>query len=304
MLFSSRQYADLEIQVNIDSNSGQGSAKFNIPALVANMPNDLVHSLEGTQWHLQLVWSIPQKFTSVTVEYDSGTFTLSSNPQTPTSTITRASSSSTAQVATSTAGIGGQVTVTTTPGPTATLVESSEVPGGLSTAAKAGIGAGVGVVALIALVALFFFFWRHKKNRSRAAPAGMAYSHANEVDSRDLHTEKEMNVVTGGGVYSPIERHTGFESPPPAQHVRDPYTSEQYHSQEPSPNEGMPPEQPRDWQGGDAQAAYENVPLAPVSLTAAHLQEPGMTAEEIARLDEEERRIDEAIAEAERRRKP
>jgi hypothetical protein len=39
------------------------------------------------------------------------------------------------------------------------------------------------------------------------------------------------------------------------------------------------------------------------ALQAPFLSEPGMSAEEVARLEEEERRIDEAIAEAEEERK-
>ena len=40
----------------------------------------------------------------------------------------------------------------------------------------------------------------------------------------------------------------------------------------------------------------------PIAAPVHHLHEPGMSEEEVARLEEEERRLDEAIAEAERRR--
>lgn len=49
-------------------------------------------------------------------------------------------------------------------------------------------------------------------------------------------------------------------------------------------------------------AAVQRKPVGAASGPTHHLREPGMTDEEVARLEEEERRLDEAIAEAERRR--
>jgi hypothetical protein len=51
-----------------------------------------------------------------------------------------------------------------------------------------------------------------------------------------------------------------------------------------------------------AGAAIQRKPVGAVSGPTRHLREPGMSDEEVARLEEEERRLDEAIAEAERRR--
>ena len=51
-----------------------------------------------------------------------------------------------------------------------------------------------------------------------------------------------------------------------------------------------------------AGAAIQRKPVGAVSGPTHHLREPGMSDEEVARLEEEERRLDEAIAEAERRR--
>jgi hypothetical protein len=53
-------------------------------------------------------------------------------------------------------------------------------------------------------------------------------------------------------------------------------------------------------------AAGAVIPRKPVGVVGGgpthHLREPGMSDEEVARLEEEERRLDEAIAEAERKR--
>src|SRR5208282_2794913 len=51
-----------------------------------------------------------------------------------------------------------------------------------------------------------------------------------------------------------------------------------------------------------ATAAGAPIQRKPVGGTTHHLREPGMSDEEVSRLEEEERRLDEAIAEAERRR--
>lgn len=51
-----------------------------------------------------------------------------------------------------------------------------------------------------------------------------------------------------------------------------------------------------------AGAAIQRKPVGTASGPTHHLREPGMSDEEVARLEEEERRLDEAIAEAERRR--
>jgi hypothetical protein len=51
-----------------------------------------------------------------------------------------------------------------------------------------------------------------------------------------------------------------------------------------------------------APGAASAVSRKPVAVPVHHLHEPGMSEEEVARLEEEERRLDEAIAEAERRR--
>jgi hypothetical protein len=51
-----------------------------------------------------------------------------------------------------------------------------------------------------------------------------------------------------------------------------------------------------------AGAAIQRKPVGAVGGPTHHLREPGMSDEEVTRLEEEERRLDEAIAEAERRR--
>jgi hypothetical protein len=51
-----------------------------------------------------------------------------------------------------------------------------------------------------------------------------------------------------------------------------------------------------------AGTAIQRKPVGAVTGPTHHLREPGMSDEEVARLEEEERRLDEAIAEAERRR--
>lgn len=139
------------------------------------------------------------------------------------------------------------------------------------------------VAILVVLGALLFC--RRNRKRSRTTPAGSSYGHVLGAHDRELQAEKEMNVVSSApAAYEPIDRHPGFENHSPV---------------------GQTQEEPRGWyeNGEDAQE-YHDEPQTPAYGGAAgvsHLREPGMSPEELARLDEEERRLDEAIAEAERR---
>jgi hypothetical protein len=213
----------------------------------------------------------------------------------------------------------------------------------LSIGAKVGIAVGaVAFVLLITLIALLIWrFNRSRKTRSQRLAYGpgagmLPYTHDRGTD-RDLTVEKETNIIstpsygghfhhtdtgfsdlapagaaageigqargswpdspptpgagagtgTGmGGTAGPLPQHYPNNSPGP---YRDsPYTSP-VQAQAPSHS---PPQQ-----------VSAPTPTRELGSELAPLQEPGMSAEELARLEEEERRLDEAIAEAERRQR-
>jgi hypothetical protein len=137
--------------------------------------------------------------------------------------------------------------------------------------------------------------------------------------NRDLTAEKEMNVIN-----SPVDTlHNGYSSMPPViQTQSQSQTGSLAHPDEhtaagaagtavlrgsygsgygdsTSPIQDPQPHMPSPVAAG---AAIQRKPVGAVSGPTNHLREPGMSDDEVARLEEEERRLDEAIAEAERRR--
>jgi hypothetical protein len=197
---------------------------------------------------------------------------------------------------------------------------SSSNSSGLSTGAKVGIAIGaVGFALLVLIVALLI--WRRSRQRQlRALPDGMPYSHEIDSTNRDFTAEKEMHVIN-----SPVDTlHNGYSSIPPVAETQSrsprssyplpddhaaggaaPYTDthpgsygsgyEDSASPVQESQASMPPT-------AAAGAAIQRKPVGAPSGPTRHLREPGMSDEEVARLEEEERRLDEAIAEAERRR--
>jgi hypothetical protein len=202
---------------------------------------------------------------------------------------------------------------------------------GLSTGAKVGIALGALVLVAILLLAALFFLCR--KHRSRSPPPERV------MLTRDMHTdsfgrnaliaEKETaaanNIANASPVDEnlPIQRHSThqpYDSIPAA-----PYTESTSSVPRRKPTNASAvsrisgPASPRSLTVStppDEYEEYRDQPM-PVYGDARHsprvysteerqgvkapfLSEEGMSAEEVARLEEEERRIDAAIAEAER----
>lgn len=151
----------------------------------------------------------------------------------------------------------------------------------------------------------------------------MPYSHDLGSTNRDLAAEKEMHIInspvdtlhTGYSNILPVtQTHTGSWTAPDepaaagAVATAAPYTDTQRRSygsgyEDPSTPFQAPTQQP----AAVARAIIQRKPVVepasePLGGPTHHLREPGMSDEEVARLEEEERRLDEAIAEAERRR--
>jgi hypothetical protein len=168
----------------------------------------------------------------------------------------------------------------------------------------------------------------------------MPYTHNRGTD-RDLTAEKEMNILGAHG-YAPGFHHvdTGFsdasstaaaaagsggvfghahasptESPPVAAGLGGnvgPVPQQQYMQPNAEPQYVQPGVEPLP-DSPYVSPVYEQPPIHSQHSSAllsagqfgsqlASLHEPGMSDEELARLADEERRLDEAIAEAERRR--
>jgi hypothetical protein len=148
----------------------------------------------------------------------------------------------------------------------------------------------------------------------------MPYSHEIDSTNRDFTAEKEMHVIN-----SPVDTlHNGYSSIPPVAETQSrspggsyplpddyaaagaaPYTDAHpgsygsgYEDSASPVQESQASMQPT----AAAGAAIQRKPVGAPSGPTQHLREPGMSDEEVARLEEEERRLDEAIAEAERRR--
>lgn len=230
----------------------------------------------------------------------------------------------------STATLSMPVT-TTTITPSATSSSTSAVHHGLSTGAKVGIALGALVlVALLLLAALFFL---RRKHRSRSPPPEQVMltrdMHTDSFASNAIIAEKEAasaNKIANASPVDdslPIQRHSAvqpYDSIPAA-----PYTGDAASVPRRKPTNASAvsrvsgPASPRSLTVStppDEYEEYRDQPM-PVYGDARHsprvysteerqgvkapfLTEEGMSAEEVARLEEEERRIDAAIAEAER----
>jgi hypothetical protein len=180
---------------------------------------------------------------------------------------------------------------------------------GLSGGAKAGIAVGVVGGVLLVLLAAFFLWRRNRKHMAYDYPQGIPYSNQDlNSPDRNPHAEKELNIINNAVPYEPTGGHSDVANAPNAVHDRQHMESNSwmgaagsehtgnadlYHdiapprAPTPPPNHSQPPVL--------AQAA-------PPGVAAHHLHEPGMSPDDLAKLEEEERRLDEAIAEAERRR--
>lgn len=199
--------------------------------------------------------------------------------------------------------------------------------GGLSTAATAGIAAGAAVAGLAIIGLLVWFFLRRRRNKRK----GYKEPHV----SNTLMVEKDNQNHTSESVHTPYSddnanqirdgpsvppTHIGYASYDDSYHSPhdDSYQSphhephaqpHHHHHQEPAmppPSSRQPPSrqhsgfEPMATPGSRSSSRALQTPEG-VSRSVAHLVEEGMSAEEIRRLEEEERQLDDEIERAGRR---
>jgi hypothetical protein len=213
---------------------------------------------------------------------------------------------------------------TVTPTSTSTVAPTSKSSsGGLSVGAKVGIAIGALAIAFILLLLALFFLRR--KHRSRRQTNLVEYKSAPEqaMLTRDMHTDSfqsRNNILAekeeiasfttplhnqngsgnGGPVLAAVPRRKPIDSNAP---VSQPTSSS---GANPNISRGLSTmsrvSEPNTARSVDA---YQDHPTSHSGgnggTSVPFLREEGMTPEEVARLEEEERRIDAAIAEAERR---
>jgi len=252
----------------------------------------------------------------------------SANPKSSSASISTSASSSLSDGAISitTTSAASILTSTTSPLPASntTGLGTSSNSSSLSTGAKVGIAIGAVGFALLVLIAALLIWRRSRQRQLRALPNGTPYSHEIGSTNRDFTAEKEMHVIN-----SPVDTlHNGYSNIPPAAETQNrsprgswatpddhaatsaaataaPYTDAHRGSygsgyeDSASPVQDSQAHMPHPAAAG---AAIQRKPVGAASGPTHHLREPGMSDEEVARLEEEERRLDEAIAEAERRR--
>ena len=171
--------------------------------------------------------------------------------------------------------------------------------GGLSTGAIAGIAVGVGILALVILGAAIFFCIRRRRRRNADADAAQQ----NKMSSY-MVAGKETSPIA---LDSPSSPYQDDHFPPPQQHHLQQQQQQQQLQQ-------VPPRVPvptgaaageRRHSRNESDAARSPTPGSgretPQHGVSRHLVEDGMTMEEIRRLEEEERQLDDEIERAGRR---
>ncbi|PMD40000.1 hypothetical protein L207DRAFT_35188 [Hyaloscypha variabilis F] len=230
----------------------------------------------------------------------------------------------------------GTTTMTTTLASTTSTSTSKSLPNssnGLSTGAKVGIA--LGALVLVALLLIGALFFLRRKHRSRSPPPEQVMltrdMHNDSFGRNALIAEKENSSrhsvahPAPADEHLPIQRHSSPSPTPydsiPAAPYNEPVA--ELPSRKPTNASAISrisgPASPRSLTVStppDEYEEYRDQPM-PVYGDARHsprvysteerqgvqapfLTEEGMSAEEVARLEEEERRIDAAIAEAER----
>ncbi|KAH7417211.1 hypothetical protein BKA64DRAFT_293172 [Cadophora sp. MPI-SDFR-AT-0126] len=226
---------------------------------------------------------------------------------------------------------GEATAVTAAPSPTVTTAESSK-SGGLSIAAKVGIALGALAFALILLIIALLFLRRKHARRNQPEQVMLTRSMHTDSFSRNLITEKEDPTASAATTpieetALPIQRHSAvatYEPVPSASYAgaaaaiprRKPTAATMVStvSRGLSTTSGTSSSGARSPRSGEGFEQYHDVPIYGDArhvpqvflgnaqpMQSPFLSEEGMTPEEVARLEEEERRIDAAIAEAERR---
>lgn len=208
--------------------------------------------------------------------------------------------------------------------PTATAATSSsskgKKSGGLATGAIAGIAVGAAVVLIVVVAAIWFILRRrrnqqaHSHHADAATPLAAGYGGAAAAaGSRDFIGEKEAGAIIAESPESqaytdqPDPRHStlsgaaiiGGATAAPANASYTESGHQAYDEAVPaghSPTDQQPPHH------GSASGIRGVDSPVPTASVARHLVDEDMTADEIARLEEEERELDRQIQEAGRRR--
>ncbi|KAH7162969.1 hypothetical protein B0J13DRAFT_25429 [Dactylonectria estremocensis] len=156
--------------------------------------------------------------------------------------------------------------------------------GGLGTGAIAGIAVGA-IIGVLLIGALAWFFLRKRRQNKKLADGYTA------TDSGNAYiVDKETHGRTADSPNSPYSDENGVQHVPADDTTRDdPATTER----------GLPRTSTSGSQGGRSVSGAQT-PQG-VSTNVAHLVEDGMTADEIRRLEEEERQLDDEIERAARR---
>ncbi|KAH6998144.1 hypothetical protein BKA56DRAFT_664765 [Ilyonectria sp. MPI-CAGE-AT-0026] len=209
----------------------------------------------------------------------------SANAETPTAEVV---SSATATASNKTGGNTGSTDTESTT--SASTTNNSKSPkgggGGLATGAIAGIAVGA-IIGAIIIGAMIWFFLRKRRQNKKLAGGYTA------TDSGNAYiVDKETHGRTTDSPNSPYSDENGTHNIAIESTARD----------EPdiAPVErGLPRTSTGGSQGGRS-ASGAQTPQG-VSTNVAHLVEDGMTADEIRRLEEEERQLDDEIERAARR---
>ncbi|KAG9507545.1 hypothetical protein J7337_001098 [Fusarium musae] len=184
----------------------------------------------------------------------------------------------------STASSSSSATATLSPTSTSGAEESSGGGGGLSTGATAGIAVGAVIGGLLIIGALVWFFLRRRRRSKKAGDEYVTQqtyavdkeTHGRATDSPNspYSDENHMQPVALGS----LDRDRGVAPTPPPGAV------------------------PRSSIGSHDRAAHSGAQTPQgMPSNVAHLVEDGMTVDEIRRLEEEERQLDDEIERAARR---
>ncbi|KAG5805289.1 hypothetical protein H9Q71_010135 [Fusarium xylarioides] len=184
----------------------------------------------------------------------------------------------------STTSSSSSATATLSPSSTSEAEESSSGGGGLSTGATAGIAVGAVIGGLLIIGALVWFFLRRRR---RSKKAGDEY-----VTQQTYAVDKETHGRATDSPNSPYSDENHMQPVALDSLDRDRGVA-------PTPPPGAVP---RSSIGSHDRAAHSGSQTPQgMSSNVAHLVEDGMTVDEIRRLEEEERQLDDEIERAARR---